>query len=76
MASDKTLNDCACLFFYNCLLMFSIASVKGSTCINADPVILASSESQLPKGKYVLETVEHGSLNVISAKFEVCSRFY
>jgi hypothetical protein len=51
--------------------MFLIVSIKGPASINADPVILGNGECQLLKEKYVLETVEHGSLNVISAKFEV-----
>jgi hypothetical protein len=46
-------------------------SVKDSPSINADPEALNSHEWQPQKRKYFLETVEQGSLNVISAKFEV-----
>jgi hypothetical protein len=41
--------------------------------INADPESFASGKWQPRKRRCVLETTEHGSLNVISAKFEVSS---
>lgn len=40
------------------------------TSINADPETLTSGKGQPRKRRCALETVEHGSLNVISAKFE------
>jgi hypothetical protein len=51
--------------------MFITIFIKGPASINADPEFLGKCEWQPPKRKYGLETVEHGSLNVISAKFEV-----
>jgi len=46
--------------------------VQDPASINADPETSYSSEWERQKRKYVSETIEHGSLSVISAKFEVC----
>jgi hypothetical protein len=46
--------------------------VQHPASINADPETSYSSEWERQKRKYVPETIEHGSLSVISAKFEVC----
>jgi len=45
--------------------------VQDPTSINADPETSDSSECGRHKRKYVSETIEHGSLSVLSAKFEV-----
>jgi hypothetical protein len=45
--------------------------VQEPTSINADPET-DSSEWGCQRRKCVPETIEHGSLSVISAKFEVC----
>ena len=45
--------------------------VQDPPSINADPETSGSSEWERHKKKYVSETNEHGSLSVISAKFEV-----
>jgi hypothetical protein len=45
--------------------------IKGPSSINADPVAVGIGECQLLKRNGVLETAEHGSLNVLSAKYEV-----
>jgi hypothetical protein len=62
-----------CLFIISSyfLLMLLIISVKGVTSINGDAEALTSPKWQPPKRRYASETVEHGSLNVLSAKFEV-----
>jgi hypothetical protein len=45
--------------------------VQDPESINADPETSNSSEWECQKRKYVSETIEYGSLSVISAKFEV-----
>jgi hypothetical protein len=51
--------------------MLLTVCVQDPTSINADPET-DSSEVECRKRNCVSETPEHGSLNVISAKFEVC----
>lgn len=53
------------------LVILWIIYVQDPTSINADPETSDSGEGQPQKRKYVSETIEHGSLSVISAKFEV-----
>ena len=51
--------------------MLLTTCVQDPASINADPETSSSSEWGRHKRKYVSETIEHGSLSVISAKFEV-----
>jgi hypothetical protein len=68
-----------CLFFFlntrvflsYSLLMILTTCVQDPASINADPETSGSSEWGHHKRKYISETIEHGSLSVISAKFEV-----
>jgi hypothetical protein len=62
---------CAPVFLSNSLLIPLTICVQDPTSINADPDTSDSSEWECRKRKCVSETIEHGSLSVISAKFEV-----
>jgi len=61
----------ALLFLSYSLLILLTICVQDPASINADPETPDSSEWERQKRKYVSETTEHGSLSVISAKFEV-----
>jgi hypothetical protein len=56
--------------------MLLIISVKDLTSINGDPETFASGKWHPQKRRRAMETVEPGSLNVISAEFEVSSYGY